>query len=86
MILPTHEMNVAGKADDQMAKTQKAAIMTVEFRKVSYSGESDNLSYPFWRVDYELDGERRRRDVQARSAVDAHRIVCHELGVPYRAL
>jgi hypothetical protein len=86
MILLMITMNVAEKSDEQTGKTKKSTIMTIEFRKVSYSSESDDLSYPFWRVDYELDGERRRRDVQARSAADAHRIVCHELGVLYRAL
>jgi hypothetical protein len=60
--------------------------MTVEFRKVHYTRESGNLYYPFWRVEYEIDGERQWQDVQAQNAVAAHQIVCQELSVPYRAL
>jgi hypothetical protein len=57
--------------------------MTVLFRQIAYSRESNLRYYPFWRVDLEIDGQRKWGEVQAQTAMCAEQAVCRELGVPF---
>lgn len=60
--------------------------MTFEIRCVSFAHELGDRYYPYWRVDFEIDGERRYRDVQAQEVYGAQHVICRELGVPFRPL
>jgi hypothetical protein len=58
--------------------------MAVTFRQISYARETEQHYYPMWRVDFEVDGKRQYRDVQAQNVIQAQQIMCAELGIPFR--
>jgi hypothetical protein len=60
--------------------------MTVAFKRIAYACGSGVHYYPFWRVDFEINGKPFWRDVQAQTAICAQHAICHALGVPFRAI
>jgi hypothetical protein len=60
--------------------------MTLAFRRISFARESGEHYYPFWRVEFEMDGKPQWRDVQAQEVYGAQQVICHELGVPFRPM
>jgi hypothetical protein len=58
--------------------------MNLAIRQISYARQSGDDYRPFWRIDFELNGERRFRDVQAQSVIDAKRLLCRDLGIAFK--
>jgi len=52
-------------------------------RQIAYSRESNLHYYPFWRIDLEINGQRRWAEVQAQTAICAEQVVCRALGIPF---
>lgn len=60
---------------------------SAKFYYVGYSHASDDPQFPFWRVEYEVDGHKHLEPaVQANTAICALQVVCCALGVPYRPI
>ena len=57
--------------------------MALALRQISYARESGQHYYPFWRIDFELDGKRRWHEVQAQNAICAEQEFCAQLRVPW---
>jgi hypothetical protein len=57
--------------------------MNVIVNQVSFARETNQRYYPIWRIDFQVNGERRVREMQEQTAICAEHALYRELGVPY---
>ena len=57
--------------------------MNLNINQISYACESGSHYYPFWWLDYELDGKRQLRKMQAQNVIDAKQALCRELNIQF---
>jgi len=57
--------------------------MSLFVRQISYARQSGDQYRPFWRIDFELNGERQYRDIPAQNVIDAKQALCRDLGIPF---
>jgi hypothetical protein len=68
-----------------VALIKRESVMNVAFSQIA-SRESGNQYLPIWRIDFEINGKRHWRDVQAQDVYGAQHVLCRELRIPFRPL